>query len=192
MPTNGVPSRKHSYHRWSDCFGRLHRNRLFYRWHSGNFRLHFRFRIIGYGLPFFRSQSAAMEKNLTWMLVNGYRSERVETEDAEEAWRQLRSFVTSPAQPCARPVKFHSGKWHWLPVPFKHESWLSYLCRDKCYGLYNDEVGFLDAQKRCQAESGNGHLVEINDQPENDFVSEVVMATNPLAKLWTGGVVSRI
>ncbi len=52
----------------------------------------------------------------------------------------------------------------------------------------------MEAQKRCNAdpESRDGHLVEINDQPENDFVSELILMSNPLPNVWSGGVVTTV
>lgn len=71
--------------------------------------------------------------------------------------------------------------------------------RDSCYRVYRDPQPFLSAQDKC--EKDEGHLVEINDQPENDYVSDMLSAAflhgeedheKNDATIWTGGVMAAV
>ena len=67
---------------------------------------------------------------------------------------------------------------------------------DSCYDVYahpDDRADFEAAQKVCQ-ENGGGHLVQIEDQTESDFVSELLFREasdfEDDSPFWTGGIVN--
>ena len=62
-------------------------------------------------------------------------------------------------------------------VPFK----------DNCYKLVQQRLPFKQAQFYCQ-DNGNGYLVEIKNQVENDFLSSYALKVNPTVSFWTGGI----
>ena len=61
--------------------------------------------------------------------------------------------------------------------------------RNKCYLIVHHFKSFLEAQSFCQ-NNGNGHLVEIKSQFENNFLSDYAIKnyTYINVPLWTGGV----
>jgi hypothetical protein len=64
---------------------------------------------------------------------------------------------------------------------------------NKCYDFYvidDERVDFVSAQKVCE-ENGGGHLVQIEDQKEADFISELLLTMDDsIGALWTGGILN--
>ena len=63
-------------------------------------------------------------------------------------------------------------------VPFK----------ENCYKIVQQPLDFKDAQSYCK-DDGNGHLVEIKSQLENEFVSNYALKEYPVVSFWTGGII---
>ena len=63
--------------------------------------------------------------------------------------------------------------------------------QDKCYRIFQQPMPFLEAQNVCKR-NGNGNLVEIKNQFENDFLSSHAMAIHSAAAFWTGGVTTSV
>ncbi len=54
----------------------------------------------------------------------------------------------------------------------------------------DERTDFLSAQSTCRS-NGGGHLLQIDDQREGDFVSELLLSMDEsVGPVWTGGVLS--
>ena len=62
-------------------------------------------------------------------------------------------------------------------VPFK----------ENCYRLVKQSLPFKQAQFYCQ-DNGNGYLVEIKNQLENNFLSNYALKEYSVVSFWTGGI----
>ena len=66
--------------------------------------------------------------------------------------------------------------------------------KNKCYKVIDEPKTFSQAQTFCQ-NNASGHLAEIKNQLENNFLSDFIVKTYPYYQgesFWTGGVSSTI
>ena len=101
-------------------------------------------------------------------------------------WSDNQQFSGS----CRNPVAIACQRPSYALCPEKQEPY-----GDSCYEIHEDARDFKDAQVVC--EHRGGHLLEINDEAESDFVSEWVGHLNrreefPLreTRFWIGGLVT--